>query len=122
MNKGKFRRILTIIIIIGVLFGIVALSVNPLRFHTVYRQGMNIVKNDPAVLEYFGSPIRGGLFVLGTTQNIYDGGGSASLRTPLSGPKARGTISILGTQVTKDGPWNICYKHPGSRKGCLKVF
>ena len=64
MNKGKFRRILTIIIIIGVLFGIVALSVNPLRFHTVYRQGMNIVKNDPAVLEYFGSPIRGGLFVL----------------------------------------------------------
>ncbi len=107
MNKGKLRRILTIIIIIGLGFGIITLSVNTLRFHTVYRQGMNIVKNDQAVLKYFGSPIKGGLSVLGTTQKLYDGGGSASLRTSLSGPNARGTLSILGTQASKDVPWNI---------------
>ena len=67
---------------------------------------MNIIKNDPAVSS-FCSPIREGLYVLGTTKGLYDGGGSASLRVSLSGPEAHGTVSILGTQAGKNGPWEL---------------
>jgi hypothetical protein len=107
MGKERLRGILIIMVLLGLCLGIILISVNTLRFHTVYRQGMNIIKNDPAVLELFGSPIREGLYVLGTTKELYDGGGSASLRVSLSGPLARGTASILGTQTGKNGPWDL---------------
>jgi hypothetical protein len=107
MGKERLRSILIIMIIIGLCLGIGLVSVNTLRFHTAYRQGMNIIKNDPAVLELFGSPIREGLYVLGTTKGLYDGGDSASLRVSLSGPKARGTVSILGTQASKNSNWDL---------------
>ena len=107
MGKERLRGILIIMILLGLCLGVALISVNTLRFHTVYRQGMNIIKNDPAVLELFGSPIREGLYVLGTTKKLYDGGGSASLRVSLSGPEAGGTASILGTQAGKNGAWEL---------------
>jgi hypothetical protein len=42
---------------IGAVFGILALIFLPLRTHPAYRMGMDLVKNDPAVIELFGSPV-----------------------------------------------------------------
>lgn len=107
MDKGKLQKILTILILVVLCTSIPAISLNTLRFHPLYRQGMSIVKTDPAVSQLIGAPIRSGLYVLGSTKKFFDGGGSASLRTPISGSDARGILSIMGTQTSKDGPWHI---------------
>jgi hypothetical protein len=64
MNKERLRGTL---IIYGFIFGclgffvlIFGIAFNTLRFHPVYKQGMEMVRNDPDVIELFGSPIRAG--------------------------------------------------------------
>jgi hypothetical protein len=109
MNKEKLRGTL---IIYGFIFGclgffvlIFGIAFNTLRFHPVYKQGMEMVRNDPDVIELFGSPIRAGLFVPGLEEIYPYGGGTVSLETAISGPEAHGTVGIYGNQTKKDGPW-----------------
>jgi hypothetical protein len=60
------------LIIYGAIFGclgffvvIFGIGFNTLRFHLVHKQGMEMGRNDPDVIELFGSPLRSGLFVPG---------------------------------------------------------
>ena len=109
MNKKAlptaFSITITIMVCIGLVLGLYAIIFLPLKRHPAYRMGMELAKNDPAVIELFGSPIKDGLFVGGKTQgNRY--GGSASLETSISGPKASGSIGILGIK-DESGAWRI---------------
>ena len=107
MNQSKIRGLVIIGGMIVICLGIILLSFNMLRFHPVYTQGMEIVESDPEVLALFGSPLRGGIFVPGTTEKYRYGGGIASLETAISGPKTRGTLNIFGSQAEKNGAWQI---------------
>jgi len=107
MNKTILRGLVIIIVIIIICVGILLLSFNTLRFHPVYTQGMKIIKSDPEVIALFGSPIKGGIFVPGTTREFLHGGGRVNLETSIFGPKTRGTVSIYGTQTDKGGAWQI---------------
>jgi hypothetical protein len=77
------------------------------RFHPVYKQGMEMISNDPNVIEFFGSPIQGGLFISGRGEGYRYGGDFVNLETTISGPEVRGTVGIMGTQTEKDGPWQV---------------
>lgn len=97
--------LIAVMVCIGLVLGLYAVIFLPLKTHPAYRMGLELAKNDPAVIELFGSPVKDGLFVGGKTQgNLY--GGSASLETSISGPKASGTISILGIK-NESGAWRI---------------
>ncbi|MCX7681851.1 MAG: hypothetical protein N2508_07805, partial [Anaerolineae bacterium] len=85
---------------------IYAVSSLPLRLHPVYRTGMELVKNDPAVIELFGSPVRDSLLVLGRTEGSLYGGEMANLQGFIAGPRARGTVFLYGTK-NRDGTCSI---------------
>lgn len=82
------------------------LAILPLRSHPVYRVGMEWVKNDAAVIERFGSPIKESFLVFGTTSRSGYGGETANLQGFISGPRARGTVFIFGTK-DRDGTCSI---------------
>ncbi len=78
-----------------------------LKTHPAYTMGMDLARNDPAVVELFGSPVEEGFLVDGTVQSYREGGDTATLESSLSGPKASGKIYIYATQVDKGGAWQI---------------
>ena len=86
--------------------GPVALIFGSLKANPAYTMGMDLVKNDPAVIELFGSPVQDGFFVDGSILG-YPEGNTANLQTSISGPKARGMVYIYGTQADKGGLWQI---------------
>jgi|DewCreStandDraft_4_1066084.scaffolds.fasta_scaffold00151_112 hypothetical protein len=107
MKKIIFLILVSIIAIIVICFVIILFGFNTLRFHPVYTLAMEIITSDPEVVTIFGSPIKGGIFVLGTTRKyIYDGS-TVSMDTPIIGPKTRGIVSIFGTQSEKGSAWRI---------------
>jgi hypothetical protein len=110
MKKANLPSAVTatavILICIAVFFGIFAIIFGSLKSHPTYRLGMDLVKNDPAVSELFGSPVKDGFFVIGKTQEFRYGGDVANLETSISGPKAHGKVFIFGTE-TEDGAWWI---------------
>lgn len=67
---------------------------------------MELVKNDAAVIERFGSPIKDSFLVFGTTSGSLYSGETANLQGFISGPKARGTVFIFGTK-NQDGTCSI---------------
>jgi len=98
--------IVAIVTCVGIFFGIFAITFGTLKSNPTYRMGMELVKNDPAVIELFGSPIKDGFFVFGKVQGFRYGGDVANLETIISGPKAHGTVSIFGKE-DEDGAWRI---------------
>ncbi len=87
-------------------FAFYAIGILPLRLHPVYRTGMELLKNDPAVSERFGSPVKDSLFVVGTTKGFRDGSEVVNLEVSISGPRVRGTARIYGTK-NGDGTCSI---------------
>jgi hypothetical protein len=98
--------ITTIVVCIAVIFGILAIIIVPLKLNPAYRIGMDLIKNDPAVIEFFGSPVKPGFFIAGWIKGYRYGGDKANLETSISGPKAHGTVGILGTE-TENGEWRV---------------
>lgn len=90
----------TIAVILACLAGFAlmfyAIGILPLRSHPVYRAAMELVKNDPAVVELFGSPVKDSLFVAGTLERFRDGSESLNTQVGIRGPRARGTAHIWG--------------------------
>ena len=98
--------IVAIVVCIGFVFVFLAFLIVPLKLNPVYRTGMDVVKNDPAVTELFGSPIKDSFFVIGTTKGFLDGSEVVNLQTSISGPQAHGTVYIFGTR-NEDGTCHI---------------
>lgn len=76
------------------------------RNHAVYTQAVELAKNDPAVIEMFGSPVNDGFFVTGETSEGTSSG-SASFSTSISGPKASGQMTIVGSK--EGGQWRVVF-------------
>ena len=108
--KKTFRVAVTIlasvVACIGVVFGILALIFGSFKSHPAYRMGMDLAKNDPMVIELFGSPVKDGFFVVGTTKEFRYGNDIANWETSISGPREHGTISIYGNEEDHD-VWHI---------------
>ncbi len=67
-----------------------------LKATSAYRLGSELAKNDPAMIELFGSPIEQSFWVMGKAKKYQDGSDSANLQTFISGPKAHGMLYIHG--------------------------
>ncbi len=99
--------LVVVVACIGSVFLILSLIFGALKAHPVYRMGMDLVKNDPKVVELFGSPVEDGFFVAGTIKEFRSGGDIANLEGSISGPKARGAVFIFGRETDKDGVWQV---------------
>ena len=95
-----------VVICLGSIFGILALIFGSMKANPAYQMGMNMAKNDPAVIELLGSPIKDGFFVGGEIQGSEYCCPTANLETSISGPKAHGTISIYGLGQ-EGGTWKV---------------
>ncbi len=115
MNRTQlFVLVAVVVVIVGCsLLSCIAAAAPALLFfrslkeNPAYQMGIDLARNDPAVVELFGSPIEDGFFANGEIQTGPEGSGTANLETSLSGPKARGTITIYGSQADKGSAWQI---------------
>ncbi len=74
------------------------------RNHPVYTQAVTLAKNDPDVIEVFGTPVNDGWLVSGETSEGV-GSGSASFSTSISGPNASGQMNISGSKEGSE--WRV---------------
>lgn len=103
---ASVTAIVIAVICIGVICGIPAYIFGSMKFHPVYRMGLELAKNDPAVIELLGSPVKGGFLVIGTEKKYLYGGGTANWESSISGSKKHGRIFIFGTE-NDDGTWQV---------------
>ena len=68
----------------------------------VYKTAFARAKADPKVVEALGAPLDDGMFVSGNT-NVNGASGHADLSIPISGPKGKGTIYVVGEKSA--GQW-----------------
>jgi len=78
----------------------------PLRNNPGLVQGMQIIKNDPAVADLFGTPIRLDLRVTGRLQGHRYGDSVGNLMTSVSGPMNKGEAVFYLTR-TQGGSWHL---------------
>ena len=95
----------TAAVVIGVAFVafIVFVVVGAMRSSTPYKDAMQRAENDPRVIEALGSPIKPGLLISGSI-NTQNRNGDADISIPISGPKGKGTIQVVGTKDS--GRWS----------------
>ena len=74
-----------------------------MRSSDPYKAGVSAAKNDPRVAEALGSPIEPGWFTRGSI-NTENAAGNADLTIPLSGPKGKGSLRVVGTK--SGGRWS----------------
>jgi hypothetical protein len=110
VSSGSIKGILFLaVFVMGCLIfvvGILAVIFLPLYFNAGLVEAMEIINNDPAVAEMFGSPIRQGIFVTGNTRETQYGAGNGGLSTSISGPKGRGDVAISITK-SEGGDWQV---------------
>jgi hypothetical protein len=94
------------VVVVGGIVGFVYLITLPLRANPGMVQGMQIIKNDPAVAELFGSPVRQSLIIMGTLKTGLYGSGYGNLWTPISGPHNNGEADIYVTKP-EGGQWQL---------------
>lgn len=68
----------------------------------VYKTAVARATSDQRVTAALGTPIREGTFVGGRV-NTYGAGGDSNLAIPISGPKGKATIYVVGTKSA--GKW-----------------
>lgn len=74
-----------------------------MRSSDPYKAAMAAAKNDPRVAEALGSPIEPGWFTRGSI-STENSAGNADLTIPISGPKGKGSIRVVGTK--EGGRWS----------------
>ncbi len=104
-RNGALVLIASIVACIAFVVGILALIFVPLRTNPVYRMGVELAKNDPAVIELLGSPVKDGFFVIGQTHGYFYGDDTANLQGSISGPKRHGLLFVYGQG--KGDTWKI---------------
>jgi uncharacterized integral membrane protein len=86
-----------IVFIITIVFGMVKSS-------DVYKKALATTQAHPAVVKALGSPIEGGIFVMGSI-NTSGPSGQADLAIPISGPIGKGTIYARASKAA--GRWTF---------------
>src|SRR5882762_1525269 len=67
-----------------------------LKSSDVYKTALDRAKNDQRVVAALGTPIRDGMVPSGNTK-VSGSSGEADLAIPISGPKGKATINVIGT-------------------------
>ena len=115
VSSGGIKGILFFVVFIIVIsimgclifsVGILAVTILPTYYNAGLVEGMEIIKNDPAVAEMFGSPIRHIPIILGEASVNAYGSGGGSLTTFISGPKGRGDVSVHVSKP-EGGDWQV---------------
>ncbi len=86
-----------IILMITIVFGMVKSS-------DVYKDALATAQTHPAVVKALGSPIKAGIFVMGSI-NVSGPSGQADLAIPISGPNGKGTIYARASKSA--GRWTF---------------
>jgi hypothetical protein len=98
--------VIAIVVFVVFVLGILYFIFGSLKSNPAYQMGMEMIRNDPAAVEIFGSPIQDGFFVGGKTESNLYGASSASLSVAISGPKTKGSAQIFGTKP-EGGEWQV---------------
>jgi hypothetical protein len=75
-----------------------------LKSTDVYKTALDRAKNDQRVVAALGTPIREGMFTSGKI-NVTGPSGEADIGIPISGPKGKATIYVIGTKSA--GEWTF---------------
>ncbi len=86
-----------VMLIITIVFGMVKSS-------DVYKDALVTAQTNPAVVQALGSPIKPGIFVMGSI-NVSGASGQADLAIPISGPKGKGTVYAVASKSM--GRWSF---------------
>jgi hypothetical protein len=84
-------------LIVTIVFGMI-------KSYAVYKDALATARAHPAVVEALGSPIKEGIFVIGS-MNTSGSSGRADLAIPISGPKGKGTIYAKASKFA--GRWTF---------------
>ncbi|HUK87202.1 MAG TPA: cytochrome c oxidase assembly factor Coa1 family protein, partial [Terriglobales bacterium] len=93
------------VIILAVAFvgGIMLLVMGSIRSSDAYQQALAKAKANPEVALRLGQPIQPGWFISGSI-NVSGPSGDADLSIPISGPKGKGTVYVVGKKSA--GEWS----------------
>lgn len=94
------------LIVIGIL-GVGGMSYAVISFiknSDPYRESMAAVEANPAAVEALGTPITPGFFLSGSGSTT-NGVGAADFSIPVSGPKGKGSIRIVGSKEANATHW-----------------
>jgi hypothetical protein len=94
------------IILLGVAFFvcIFVFAFSMLKSSDAYKTAVTRAKNDDRVVAALGTPIREGMFTSGKI-NVTGPSGEADIGIPISGPKGKATIYVIGTKSA--GEWTF---------------
>ncbi len=70
-----------------------------------FTQSIAAAEANPAVVEAIGTPIEPGLMPQGSF-NFTNGTGEVNFNIPVSGPKGKGTIRVVGTKAAGAPKWD----------------
>ena len=82
---------------------IVIVVFSAMKSTDLYKDALARARENAAVIDALGSPIKAGFLVSGNT-NINGASGEANLSIPISGPKGKGTVYVAATKSL--GRWN----------------
>jgi hypothetical protein len=97
---GCLSVALLLLVFVG---SILVIVFSAMKSTDVYKEALARAKEDPAVIEALGSPIKEGFLLSGNT-NVNGAAGESNLAIPISGPKGKGTIYVSATKAL--GQWN----------------
>jgi hypothetical protein len=83
---------------------IIAIGFGMIKSTDVYKDALATAQTHPAVVQALGSPIKAGIFVMGS-MNTSGSSGQADLAIPISGPNGKGTIYAVATKTA--GRWTF---------------
>jgi hypothetical protein len=69
-----------------------------------YNDSITAVQGNQAAIDALGSPIEPGFFPSGSI-NLNNGEGSVDFSIPVSGPKGKGTVRVVGTKPAGSTTW-----------------
>jgi hypothetical protein len=85
-----------VMVIVAVVFG-------AMKSTDVYKRAVATARENPAVMQALGTPIKEGLFLSGST-NVDGASGDANLAIPISGPNGKGKIYVVAKKSA--GRWS----------------
>ena len=96
--------VLLVVLFVGGIGGAIALGLRMMKRSDAAQLAGQQVRASAAVAEKLGSPIEEGWYAMGNI-NMSDGGGTAALSFPISGPKDEGTVYVEATRSM--GKWSL---------------
>ncbi|HEX7151517.1 MAG TPA: cytochrome c oxidase assembly factor Coa1 family protein [Thermoanaerobaculia bacterium] len=83
--------------------GILMLAYGSFKQSTPYSDALRRAQANPEVVAAFGEPIEAGM-MMGGSIKLENDDGTADFTVPLSGPKGKGKLHVVGTKT--DGEWS----------------